>query len=368
MTLQIRKYRPGDADLISAFNARLGPNTEFRLPIDPDALGMPAALNRRMYHDLFVAEDNGIVRGGYALKHEHAFAESVDDEIGNFQIPLSEGIVDRRFAAVGIRLLQDAIARQPRLYCLGMGSLSRPLPRMLSRFGWAVETVPFFFLVIKWPPFLKNIEALRRTRVRRIALEFLRVSGGAALCMAGWRTVTMLRRRTRRAAPLRAVEVPIFSEWADSVFERTLGGYAWLIDRSAPALNTRYGPHDVRLIRLRVESGSGTIGWLLLARSQLRGHRQFGDMRLGTIVDGLCSPSDAASLVRVAVERLREEDVDLIVSNQAHAAWCSALQDDGFMRGPSNFIFGRSPALARATGDLAACHINRGDGDGPINL
>ena len=91
-------------------------------------------------------------------------------------------------------------------------------------------------------------------------------------------------------------------------------------------------------------------------------------MKLGAIVDGLCSPSQVAEVVRMAVRRLRKECVDLIVSNQTHAAWCDALRKNGFISGSSNFIFGRSPELALTAESLADYHVNRGDGDGPINL
>ena len=62
--------------------------------------------------------------------------------------------------------------------------------------------------------------------------------------------------------------------------------------------------------------------------------------------------------------------VDLIVSNQLHAAWSLALLDAGFRLGPSNYLLAASPALAACAGTARddEFHINRGDGDGPIHL
>jgi hypothetical protein len=60
--------------------------------------------------------------------------------------------------------------------------------------------------------------------------------------------------------------------------------------------------------------------------------------------------------------------VDLIVSNQLHGAWVSALRGAGFRAGPSNFIFAMSKALTALIPEGAEVHINRGDGDGPIHL
>ena len=67
---------------------------------------------------------------------------------------------------------------------------------------------------------------------------------------------------------------------------------------------------------------------------------------------------------------LEQRGVDLIVSNQLHAAWSRALLESGFRTGPSNYLFALSPALAEAAGGANhdQFHINRGDGDGPIHL
>jgi hypothetical protein len=71
------------------------------------------------------------------------------------------------------------------------------------------------------------------------------------------------------------------------------------------------------------------------------------------------------------VRCLRDRGVDLIVSNQMSAAWVQGLEHNGFRRGPSNFLFGASKPLLRllqSDSQLADSHLNRGDGDGPINL
>jgi len=91
---------------------------------------------------------------------------------------------------------------------------------------------------------------------------------------------------------------------------------------------------------------------------------------VGTIVDCLAPPEDAVTVVRAATRTLESRGVDLIVSNQLHAAWSQALAATGFRRGPSNFLFAASPALAVLLEDAGdgELHINRGDGDGPIHL
>ena len=111
-------------------------------------------------------------------------------------------------------------------------------------------------------------------------------------------------------------------------------------------------------------------GWAVVLDTQMKNHKQFGDMRVGTIVDCLAPPDDAATVVRAATRTLEKRGVDLIVSNQLHAAWCAGLAGAGFRRGPSNFLFALAPALAALLEDAedGDIHINRGDGDGPIHL
>jgi hypothetical protein len=102
----------------------------------------------------------------------------------------------------------------------------------------------------------------------------------------------------------------------------------------------------------------------------MRGHKQFGDLRVGTIVDCLAPPEDAAVVVRTATRVLEERGVDLIVSNQLHQTWSRALAAAGFRQAPTNFLLAMSPALAARMenhGDREI-HMNRGDGDGPIHL
>src|SRR5262249_48545091 len=119
--------------------------------------------------------------------HERLLLGDRIQEVGNFQLPLSEGIVDRRYATVGVTLPHQALALQPALYSLGMGSVTRPLPRMLGRLKWTVEEVPFFFRVMHGGNFVRNIRTLRTSPRRRALLDALGASGLAALGALGWR-------------------------------------------------------------------------------------------------------------------------------------------------------------------------------------
>jgi hypothetical protein len=104
----------------------------------------------------------------------------------------------------------------------------------------------------------------------------------------------------------------------------------------------------------------------------MTGHRHFGDLRVGTIVDGLAISGMEQSVAHAASQTLEERGVDLIVSNQSHGNWQSALTRCGFFRGPSNRIFAVSPALAQRLHPVESqfpfYHFTRGDAAGPIHL
>jgi hypothetical protein len=156
-----------------------------------------------------------------------------------------------------------------------------------------------------------------------------------------------------------------FAGWADEVWARARGSYALIAERDAVTLDALYPVTDPRFLRVRAGGG-----WALLLDTQMSGHKQFGDMRVGTIVDCLAGPEEAAAVLRAATSVLEQRGVDLIVSNQLHDAWSSGLIQAGFRKGPSNYLLALSPAFAETVGSAAdhEFHFNRGDGDGPIHL
>jgi len=93
---------------------------------------------------------------------------------------------------------------------------------------------------------------------------------------------------------------------------------------------------------------------------------------VATIVDCLACPEDAGTVIAAVTRELERRGPDMIVCNQMHAAWSLALRDAGYFSGPSNFIFSASRKLAEVLSPwdprVTECHINRGDGDGPVHL
>ena len=181
MAIVIQPYRPEHEAAVAEFNQRLrlageGENMAFYRSAQPRWLARTA--ESRIYNEFFVAVDDGIVRGGYALKtQEFFFPDGQIRSIGYYHHPLSEGIVNHAHAIVGTLLLRDAMRRAPLLYCLGMDGYDHPLPQMLVRLGWAHCLVPFFFRIVNPSRFLRNMQTLRSSPLRKFLLDLAAYSG-----------------------------------------------------------------------------------------------------------------------------------------------------------------------------------------------
>jgi hypothetical protein len=354
MSLEILPYSQDAAPAVREFNQRLlagGAPADQQFPETPDPGWMPGM-------ELFLAIEDSIVRGGYILRRQTFSAACATVSGAHYRLPLSEGVVNRSYATLGLRLVRDALVREPRLYAMGMGGWDKPLPQMLKRLRWPMCSVPFHFKVVHPVPFLRHIRAIRTSPLRRAALD------AAACTGAGWLGMKALG-LTRRLPSGPFDLAPTFAPWADKTWEHSRHAYALLAQRDAATLEQLYPPSDPRFLRVRAGGG-----WAVVLDTQMQNHKQFGDMRVGTIVDCLAPPEAAMRVVRAATGLLEQRGVDLIVSNQLHTDWSRALLESGFREGPSNYLLAISPAFVEVSAERSQSqfHINRGDGDGPIHL
>lgn len=371
MSISVLPFQPDRAPSVCEFNARMSAGgSRLRFPESADSW-LPKRPGRRLYTDHFLAiEDQETVRGGYILKHQDFWIGGKTLSIGDFALPISEGTHDRRYAMLGVTLLRDALTRQPRMYSLGMGGFEHPMPRLLKAAGWHMFPVPFFFRVVHGRSFLRNIAHFRRSAWRRFVLDALAFSGLGGLSLAAVRAI---RHRATPCDPTVQFErVEEFGGWVDDLWSQCRDDYGMAAVRDLATLQILYPPGEPKFLRLRMQRGAQIIGWAVVLDSQLHNHKHFGSMRLGSIVDCIAQPADAGAVIGIATGWLENRGVDLIVSNQAHRAWCEAFDRAGFMRGPSNYLFAGAPELtellrkSNITDD--AMHWTRGDGDGPIHL
>lgn len=356
-------YDPGLVPAIAAFNDRLragGSDWEFPAGA-PGAAG--GAIEMERY---FCVDAAGAVRGAYNLIRQNAWTGAAEERIGFVRLPLSEGIVNPKFAMVGALLLKDAMKRCPLVFSLGMGGVDKPLPRLYRALGASVEPVPFYFRIGNASNFLRHIRPLRTNPARRRLFDWIAATRAANLPVRAYHA-WKARGATSREVDVEVV--PRFQSWADAVWTEALANHSFLCGRRAEELNIRLPAEDPRIHRLRLRAAGRTVGWVAVTDKQWSDHPYFGAMRLGALVDGLTAPGFETAAAAVATRFLLARGVDLIVTNQMHRDWTAAVEACGYRRFPaSNFVLAASPALAPHLGDFSRVHINRGDGDGPINL
>jgi len=399
MELEIRPFLADDQPAVAAFNARLrARGVHYQFPGSPTPEWLPRIEGRRLYQEHFLAVDpDGEVRGGYILKHQDFLVNGRVHSLTDYQLPLSEGITDARFNFVGVRLLANALSRRRPLFALGMGGFDDQLVRMLLAMRWRAAAVPFFFWVAQPYRFLRNITHLRHRRPLRLACDLAAITGLGWLGVKAAQNLRAIRRP--RDPDVAWSEPACFEEWADTIWDQARSAYQLIAVRNREVMEILYPPDTSpeesapgpaaggpnprsaagtvwrrprRFIRLLVTRRGRAIGWAVLLATPMVGHKHFGNMKVGTLVDCLSVPGEEPAVVIAAWETLRRRSVDLMVSNQSHAAWQAALRRCGWLSGPSNFLFAAAPELCRTLepweGGVERFHLNRGDGDGPINL
>jgi hypothetical protein len=368
LPISIQPYRQEHEKAVHDFNQRLqsagaGADLVFYERAEPRWL--PSVGSSSLFNEYFLAVDDGIVRGGYALKRQNfAFADGSIRSIGYYHHPLSEGIVNRAHAVVGAMLLRDALERSPLLYCLGMGGYDRPLPKMLMRLGWSHSLVPFYFRVVRPSRFLREMQTLRTSPVRRFMMDFAAYSGIGWAGLKAFRLFSRFRARQSTGCVVEVVEE--FEAWTDMLWQQAQTEYAMSAVRDSATLRILYPSTEKHLTRLRVQRDGRDVGWAVVG--ERRRNSKYGSLRVGSIVDCWAAPGYAPAVIHGAAEELVEMGVDMIVSNQSHKTWCEALERAGFLKAESNFIFAASKELAELLQPFnekkSQVHFTRADGDG----
>jgi hypothetical protein len=364
----IELYRDEMVPAVRAFNQRLRAHgITHRFPETAQSIALPPLPDRSIFQEYYLACEGDRVHGGYVLKRQPLALDGAIVPVGNYQFPLSEGIIDPEHVSLGVRFLRHAMKKQPRLYTLGLGGHDEAIARLLRAAGWTLGEVPFYFKVFHPTRLLHELTPLRKTRWRRLAADALAVTrlGALGLFLYG-RLFHPVRAAIDRSLASRRVDA--FGSWADGVWQRCLGRYRTMTVRDRATLEVLY--QKARFIRLQLLRGETTVGWSVLLATQMAANKYFGRMCVGTLVDCLALPEDAEAVTLASMEELKAAGCDLAISNQQHRSWCRALERCGFSAGPSNFLLGFSPALKTALHpiDWAELHFNRGDGDGPYNL
>jgi hypothetical protein len=142
--------------------------------------------------------------------------------------------------------------------------------------------------------------------------------------------------------------------------------------RDLPTLNDLYPESDHRLHRFLLRSNGHAVGWSTGIVTAMRDNQYFGNLSVGTILDGMAPPEHLSPLLALSRNELCHLGADLILTNQTHARWLKQLHRLGFLLGPSNYAVAISKSLTavlqETPGSESSIHVNRGDGAGRLHL
>src|ERR1700745_4007629 len=130
MAIAIQPYTEDRIPSVKAFNRRLaagGIAAEFHFPESHLPYWLPKTPGRRIYQEYYVAVDGSDVHGGFILKYQDFSLNGSSFPLAYYHLPVSEGIVDKAYASVGVLMLRSAMKLNPTLFALGMGGFDRPL-------------------------------------------------------------------------------------------------------------------------------------------------------------------------------------------------------------------------------------------------
>ncbi len=378
MEINFSKFTADDIPAVNRFNQRLE-------DAGSDLLFFEKYISRvyqknehtRLYFEFFVAKDQqGEVRGGYYFKNQEFCIDKQPEEIVFMQLPISEGVIDSNYKQLGRMIFEDMEARRKLVFVLGMGGFQYPLPNRLKKLGYEMYLVPFYFYITKPRAFLNDFEyinTLKRSLPKKIAINIVKifgllymVKGVISLYTAAYRLI-----RFRKYKGVNTEIVDDFSDFADELWEQNKDFYSIVAKRDQHLLNQLYPKTSPQFHRLKVSRKGVCIGWVVMLCTQMSNDKYFGNLKLGTLIDAFSDPGNAELLIYEAVKHLKKQNAGLIVVNHTHLKWGKHFRRNGFLKGPSNFIFGISKRIKEyypGKIDFENSFLMRGDGDGPIGL
>ncbi len=365
MPIRFETYRPEQVAAVADFNRRIANATPHRAPLTAKSRWIPPIEGSRLKEEYILAMDEDVVRGAYTVKSQLFQVGGQRKTLGTWYVPISEGIVDRKYGLIGLQIARDVLEKQPLLFNLGVGS-EESISRMFRAMKWLHADVPMFMKVNRPFRFLRYNGKLRAKRGMALALDTLAFSGLGSI---GLRALQAFRGRS--APSPRKIDWEVkseFGDWTDRIWESARHDYEMIAVRDAETMSRLIPSHGPPAKLLLVRHKGEEVGWVAVLVKQLRGDLSYGDLRVGIVVDCLAKAVDADMVIAAATDYLHRAGVDVTVSNQMQRTWCEAHERAGFLRAPSTMALNPSPALADLLDPFeeksANIFITRNDGEG----
>lgn len=370
MAIKVVPYTEDKTPAVAAFNRRMADgNTGWGWYGQAEDTWLPRREGLSIWreHHLAIDEEDE-VRGAYALKPQDWIIRGESVRVADWQGPITEALLSRQHAALGLRLIRDMLRKSPLLYSWGHGGNEAAMLQLLVSLKWLIYDTPFCLKVRRPFRFLRLNTYLRHSARNRFALDALAFSGLGWLgfkLLHGWLGI-----RGKRPSEVTTEVVPEFGDWADDLWMRGKDAYQAVGARDANTLNAlvpaQGWPHG---IRLRVRRGGQDVGWAVVLDNQLENDARFGNLHVGCVADCFALPEDAPDIVAAATNYLAERGVDVICSNQSHPAWVEGFRATGHLILENRRTFAASPALQEAMAPFdetkQGLHLTNMDGHGP---
>ena len=347
MPIRIESYSSRHLESIRALNQRFrsaGVEEGFFLPErsdvnDPGAPfealpGLPVVKR----HWLLL--DGDIVRGGFILQDQQFYLRGRAEWVTNIQMPVTEGLIDRRYAYLAIQMIQAILKRTPLAFAVGMGGMEQPFPRFLAASKWHVSPVPFLFYVLRPARFLRELPMLRSSPTKSMLMDIAAGSGVGSIGIRSMHHFNALRHggTVRENGP----KVRIAGDWDAWVSEVN---ELWESYRETTSLAAIRDYEHLRLFHPPAKNfeiygcrqEDRFIGWSAVQITPMHRNKYFGNLRVATILDSVSRPGSEAAVVRSTLATLRARGAELAVVNQTHQGWVQAMRQTGFVDGTSNF-------------------------------
>lgn len=372
MPIRVVPHSIEHSDAVAAFNERMrAAGSPWGFYIDPEPDWVPKRAGSIVWREYHIAvEDDLYVRGGYALKPQHWLIHRKPELVTDWQGPFTEGAIDARYSALGLRMIRDMLKKYPLLYATGFGGPNEPIVQLLRSMNWTLCETPMCLRILRPYRFLRLNRFLRKSRWRRWILDVAAVTGTGALGIRCIQAAARFRGAKGRSTRAVATVVEQFGEWADEVWAESHASYECLAVRDRAMMNallpSRGWPGGTRL---KVARDGRAIGWAVVHAKQMKDDKRFGQLYVAQISDCFAAPADAADVIAATHAYIASLRVDLVCSNQCHPAWVNALQGCGYLVLKARRLFAISPQLkgkmAPFDETMRGVHLTNMDGHGP---
>lgn len=371
MPIRVIPHSIEHQDAVCAFNLRMqAGGSKWGFYTSPEPHWIPRQTGAAAWREYHVAvDDDGHVRGGYALKPQRWLIDGAPEWVTDWQGPFTEAAVDPRYSALGLRLIRDMLKKYPLLYSTGHGGDQEPLVLLLRSMGWTLYPMPMCLRILRPYRFLRHNAYLRKKRTRAMALDALAFTGLGWLGHAVLQTALKVR-HARQRRRVEATVVEEFGEWADRLWDENRSAYKCLAVRDRAMMNTllpRTGwPGGTRL---KVERDGRVIGWAVVHAKRMQADPRFGSLYVAQVSDCFAAPPDAADVIAATDAYVAALGVDLVCSNQSHPTWVDAFEASRYWVLQRRRLFAISPALQARMAPfetmVLGLHLTNMDGHGP---